>query len=409
MILGMTCAHCDPYKTKAHFRFISAFREPRWLVKIGSSRAYLSFLGAFSPVFLKSMIWSGVFRETDALDDDAQLHNRSLVVVRAAKERGITIKAIKLFGKFPTNFFSANANGKKILFEGIPLLEVGYVQPIDLDDKSALKKILKDHGLPYAEGGAFRDAKAALRYAHELNFPLVVKPRSGSLSKHVTCGVRDEASLKEAVHVAQIVSRDFVVEEFVKGDVYRITVVNHKMLACCLRESPNVIGDGAHTINELMQIKNEDPRRGDAHKKNFTLHKIRLTPRGLSILAAQDFTPESVPPKGKKVYLHDKVVLACGADIHDKTDELHPDNRAMFLKLSRLLKAPIVGIDFICGDISRSYRDQKCAIIEANSLPYFDMHHYPTVGKPRDVARHIVDAMLTPPSPSSPPDLNAKG
>ena len=102
---------------------------------------------------------------------------------------------------------------------------------------------------------------------------------------------------------------------------------------------------------------------------------------------------ESVLPKGTKARLHNKIILKCGADIHDKTDEIHPDNVALFQKISRLCDTPLVGLDFICQDISLPHHRQECAVLEANSLPYIDMHHYPLTGQPRNVAGLIVDYM----------------
>ncbi len=223
---------------------------------------------------------------------------------------------------------------------------------------------------------------------------MVVKPNAGSLSKHVTCNIQNEVGLREAVRIARIVSREFVVEEFIEGDVYRITVVNGAVVAACLREAPNVIGDGVSTVQRLIDIKNRDPRRGMIHQKNFTLHLIVVTARTHELLSTQGEGLESVPLKGKKVYLHDKVVLACGADIHDVTDMLHPDNKALFENAAKLCRASLVGIDFIAKDISKSFCEQKCAIIEANSLPYIDMHHYPVTGKERNVAGEILDLYL---------------
>ena len=124
------------------------------------------------------------------------------------------------------------------------------------------------------KGGCFRKAQKALFYAKELGFPLVVKPKLGSLSKHITCNIQNEADLKKAIKIVQIINPEFIVEKFIEGDVHRITLVDHKMAGCCLREAPNVIGDGMHTITELIEIKNEHPWRGETHHKNFTLHKI---------------------------------------------------------------------------------------------------------------------------------------
>ena len=102
---------------------------------------------------------------------------------------------------------------------------------------------------------------------------------------------------------------------------------------------------------------------------------------------------ESVLPPGTKAYLHSKIILKCGADIHDKTDEVHPDNIALFQNFPPL-RYPLVGLDFICQDISRPYHQQECAVLEANSLPYIDMHHYPATGQPRNVASLIMDYVL---------------
>jgi len=340
------------------------------------------------------MIGVGILKEVDALSSDEQLHNRSLVIARAAHERGITMKALKLSGTRETNLFSFVISGRKIIFEGLPLIEVGHVQPVDFDDKFTLKQILKENGFPYARGMAFHNSAMALAYAKTLGFPLVVKPRSGSLSRHTTCDIRSESALREAIRVVQMISREYVLEEFIPGDVYRVTLVGDRVLACCLREPPNVIGDGIHMVEELITMKNEDARRGDIHQKNFTLHKIHSGQKAKSLLAELGLNSKSVPPSKKKIYLHDKVVLGCGADIHDKTDEIHPDNRIVLERLSRFLRAPIVGIDIIAEDIAKPFREQACAIIEANSLPYIDMHHFPVTGQPRDVAGYIVDVAL---------------
>ena len=276
----------------------------------------------------------------------------------------------------------------------LPTDDIAKISKIDFDDKYKLKQILKYNNLPCAEGECFHAIKSALAYAKKLGFPLVVKPKLSSLSKHVACNIQNEADLKKAIKVAQIINSEFIVEKFIEGDVYRITLVDHKMAAGCMREAPNVVGDGIHTIIGLIETKNKHPWRGEAHQKNFTLHKISVDESARIFLAKQGLTMESVLPKGFKARLHNKIILKCGADIHDKTDEIHPDNIALFEKISRLCDAPLVGLDFICRDISRPHHQQECAVLEANSLPYIDMHHYPVTGKPRNVASLIMDYVL---------------
>ena len=117
-----------------------------------------------------------------------------------------------------------------------------------------------------------------------------------------------------------------------------------------------------------------------------TLQKRSVT--GVEVPTSQRFD-------GKTVYLQEKVILACGADIHDRTDEIHVETIKMFQKAAQLCDTALIGFDFICEDISKSYLTQDCAIIEANSCPSIDMHHFPVSGKVRDVAGKLLDHCFT--------------
>lgn len=341
------------------------------------------------------MLFLNLIKEIDVSDANELIYNRSLLVVQEARRRGIEIKSLATFGKYPTNFFSVIVNNKKHFFNGLPLLEEGVVSRIDLDDKLVLKRHLKINGFPCARGEVFHNVKPAVHYGVTLGFPLVVKPRAGSLSKHTTVNIVNEKELREAIRVARMISVEFMVEEYVPSNVYRITVVGGRVLACCLREPPNIIGDGIHSISELVKNKNADPRRGDISQRNTTLHKIAFDENTLGFLMKQGVGAATVLSQGKKIYLNHKVILGCGADIHDVTDDLHQESKDMFLRLARSLDASVVGIDFIAEDIMKSYNEQRCAILEANSLPYIDMHHFPVSGKARDIAGAIMDEFLS--------------
>lgn len=398
------CLHCDPYPSRNnHFPeklesllfSITTFFAPfeRLLQKF--PRFHIATNKAIFGNFFRILLLFKIIREVEAQDSDEDLYNRSLVVVREARKRGIKIKSLKLFGK-ATSHFSIEINGAKKIFESLPHLVIEHISPVDFDDKGKLKELLQKQNLPHPQGRTFGNYSSALRYVqNSIGFPVVVKPRFGSLSKHTTCNIKTENHLQDAVKIAKIISKEFVVEKFIEGSVHRITVVNGEVVASCLREPPNVVGDGKRTIRKLIEIKNQNPVRGLSHQKNFTLHKIMVSARTNYLLLSQNLNLGSVPPKGQKVYLHDKVILACGADIHDSTDKIHPENKVLFKKVYELCNTPLIGIDFITKDISKSHYEQKCAVIEVNSLPYIDMHHYPVTGKERNVAGHILDYYIS--------------
>jgi cyanophycin synthetase len=392
------CFHCDPYpndsrhtaeKLEQTLVSITGFFSPYERLLKKSPRLYFMVNKLILNTLFQPLLLLRILTEVEALDTDDGLYNRSLVVIREARNRGIEIKSLRLLGK-PTNHFSIVTNKKKEFFEGLP--DMGHAAHIDFDDKGVLKRLLQQAGLPHPRGKTFRSCLPALQYIQdEIGFPVVVKPRAGSLSKHTTCNIKTAEQLQEAVEIAKIISKEFIVEEFIQGDVHRITIVNGVIVASCLREKPNVIGDGKHTVRELVEIKNQSPKRGDRYQKNTTLHKISISPRSNLVLLDQGLNLESVPVDGKKIYLHDKVILACGADIHDTTDQIHPENAILFKKVYQLCEAPLIGIDVITKDISKPHIDERCAVLEVNSQPYIDMHHYPVTGQPRNVAGHILD------------------
>lgn len=398
-----TCLHCDPYPGNNHtyekieklfFPVYTIFNPLERLLK-KFPQLNITVNRAIFGGFFRVLLACKIFQEADIQDSDEGLYNRSLVVVREARKRGITIKSLRFLGK-STNHFSIEMNGVKNFFEGFPHLTTGYVCSVDFGDKGKLKKLLEKEKLPHPRGCVFRDYLPVWRYIkNTLGFPVVIKPSCGSLSKHVTCNIQSENQLKKAIEIVNMVSKEFVVEEYIEGDVHRVTMVNGEVVASCLREPPNIVGNGQHTIQELIEIKNKNPHRGVTHQKNFTLHKIIISARSNLLLSLQNLNLDSVPLNGKKVYLHDKVILACGADIHDTTDKVHPENIVLFKKVYELCAAPLIGIDFITKDISKPHHEQKCAIIEVNSMPYIDMHHYPVTGKARNVASYVLDYFVS--------------
>src|SRR3989339_1903918 len=366
------CRHCDPIVSHPwHFsERVGSFLFPlkRFLTpaKLRLENKFPKFISVLHKIILynlfRALLVVRILKEADIADNDETISNRTLVVAREMAKRGIVAKSFKFLGKETTNFFSIKIKNKKIFFEVLPTEEIAKITKIDFDDKYEFKLILQSANLPRAEGERFSKIRPALAYAKKLGFPLAVKPNNSSLSKHITCDIQNEADLKKAIRVAQIINPYFIVEKFIKGDTHRITLVNHKMAGCCMREAPNVTGDGIHTMAELIEIKNRHPWRGEAHQKNFTLHKIAADENARSFLAKRGLTIETVLPEGSKAYLRDKIILKCGADIHDKTDEVHPDNTALFQKVSRLCEAPLIGLDFICQDISRPHHQQECAL-----------------------------------------------
>src|SRR3989344_129971 len=162
--------------------------------------------------------------------------------------------------------------------------------------------------------------------------------------------------------------------------VHRATVIGGKLIGVLRRDPTSVIGDGVKTVRELIDIENTNPIR-----KGPIFHVIEYNSDLDAELQRQNLTLESVPSKDVTVILSQKTSRGLGGGATDVTEVSHPDNNAVFEHIARVLDYPVVGIDFIIDDISRSWKDETlCGVIECNSLPFIDLHVYPLIGKPRN-------------------------
>jgi D-alanine-D-alanine ligase-like ATP-grasp enzyme len=345
--------------------------------------------------FLEAFVLIGLAKKQKRPDDGTLLLARCLW--EEADARGIEMYEWRLFG-LPRNIlvarFPRGIGGKRqkaIAFEGIPAASYERDRVEWIDDKARLKEEFSATGLPVARGGSVSSPKQALKLYRSLTPPVIVKPRSGSGSRHTVLHITDEAELIRAFRVAKQVSPQVVLEEELEGPVYRATVVNGKFVAAIRRDPPHVVGDGVHTVAELVEEANKHPARSGPY-----FSKIELNEKAEKELAWQGVALTDVPAKGLFIYFHQKVNWSVGGTTADVTDEVHPDNQALFEKAAQILHAPITGIDFIIKNISSSWKEQKrCGILECNSMPFFDNHHLPFEGKPRNVAAAIWD-MVTP-------------
>ncbi|TSC53111.1 MAG: hypothetical protein LiPW39_434, partial [Parcubacteria group bacterium LiPW_39] len=111
----------------------------------------------------------------------SKVYNRTLVLLDEAQKRGIKTGAVLFLGRYNNHFF-AEVNGRKIFFEGLPLGRRPLkAANLFVDDKAEIKKILRQNELPFVEGKSFWSRVQGLKYARQLGWPLVVKPRWGSV------------------------------------------------------------------------------------------------------------------------------------------------------------------------------------------------------------------------------------
>jgi cyanophycin synthetase len=276
-------------------------------------------------------------------------------------------------------------------------------------DKEMTLQLLAAAGLPVPQSKAVRTLDGALEVARRIGFPVVVKPLDGNHGRGVVLDLRDEEAVTRAFPVAQGESRGgrVVVESYLVGSDYRFLVVGGRMVAVAERVPAHVVGDGTHTVRELVDITNSDPRRGVGHEKVLT--RIVLDEAANELLAAQGLTLDDVPAKDAVVKITLTANMSTGGSSIDRTMEAHPDNVEIAEEAARVIGLDVAGIDFMAVDITEPVREAGGGIVEVNAAPGFRMHTNPTVGEPQYIAKPVIDLLFPPGTPSRIPIIGITG
>jgi cyanophycin synthetase len=268
-------------------------------------------------------------------------------------------------------------------------------------DKEETNKILGALGLPVPRQELVQSQSEAVRAANRLGGLVVTKPYNGNHGRGITIGITGDDAVRAGFASAHEHSRSVIVETFVSGDDHRLLVVNGELIAATKRTPGHVVGDGVKTIAELVDIVNQDPRRGVGHEKVLT--RLILDEQATMMMARAGYTADSIPKSDEIVYLRSTANLSTGGTATDVTDIIHPDNRDMAVRAVRAIGLDVGGVDFISPNIAESYKSIGGAICEINAAPGFRMHVAPSTGTPRDAAGPVIDMLFPPGTPSRVP------
>ncbi len=276
-------------------------------------------------------------------------------------------------------------------------------------DKKLTNKLLAGTGVPVPRADVVRNADEAVAAAVRIGYPVAVKPLDGNHGRGVILNLADEASVRDGYAIARKESRNggVVVESFLSGNDYRCLVIGGTLRAVAQRIPAHVDGDGTHSLTELIEATNADPRRGIGHEKVLT--RINIDEESIVYAAEQGFAPSDVPPAETRVFLKRTGNMSTGGISIDRTEEIHPENAEIAEQAARVVGLDIAGIDFICPDISVPVRETGGGIVEVNAAPGFRMHTHPTEGEAQYVAKPVIDMLFPPGSAARIPIVAVTG
>jgi cyanophycin synthetase len=334
-------------------------------------------------------------RQLRELDEDVRLGPSTGSIVYAAVARNIPYR--RLTGGSLVQF---GWGSKQRRIQAAETDRTSALAEAIAQDKELTKKMLHAAGVPVPAGRPVVDADDAWAAACEIGGDIdgkiggavVVKPKDGNQGKGVAVDLTTKEQVQAAYAVALKISDEVMVEQYLPGYDYRMLVVGNKLVAAARREPPMVIGDGVHTVRQLVDLVNSDPRRGSGHATSLT--RICFDDTALARLAVDGLNAESIPAKGTRVILRNNANLSTGGTATDVTDDVHPDFAARAIAAAQMVGLDIAGVDIVCNNVLRPLEEQGGGIVELNAAPGLRMHLQPSYGKGRAVGEAIVAHMF---------------
>jgi len=372
--------------------------------EVGREAGELAFrlLDSLLPAELQSADHPSDFDFEEELDELIRFTQRralgpsTAALVRAAEERDIPWVRLNQYSLVQLGF---GKNQRRI--QATVTSQTRHIAVEIASDKEEAAGILSKLGLPVPQQRCVRTEAGAVQAARRIGFPVVVKPLNANHGRGASLNLTDDEHVATAFGHANQYSRSVIVESFIEGQDHRMLVIDGKLIAVAKRVPGHVVGDGEHTIAELVDITNADPRRGIGHEKVLT--RIEIDHQAERLLEQFGYGLDTVPPADEVVYLRSTGNLSTGGTAVDVTDQVHPDNREMAVRAALAVGLDVAGVDFLTTDITESFKDVGGAICEVNAAPGFRMHVAPSQGEPRDAAGPVIDMLYPQGTPSRVP------
>jgi len=324
------------------------------------------------------------FRELFDYADDVRLGPSSRAILDAAVERGIPSyrlsngSLVQLGeGIHQRRIWTAETDATSAIAESIA------------SDKDLTKRLLRNVGVPVPLGRMVTSPEDAWAAAQEVGFPVVVKPCDANHQRGVSIELTEREEIEKAYHWAIEAGEttDILVEQFARGQHHRLLVVGDRMVAASRGHTETVVGDGQHTVAELVKKVNEDPRRGEAYTDPLGIVLLNATAR--IELSKQGLTVDSIPERDRRV-----LIQRTGDLTTDCTDAVHPVTAQQAVLAARIVGLDVAGLDVLATDISQPLAPQRGAVVEVNAGPSLTPHVAPLFGNPQPVGNAILELLF---------------
>ncbi len=317
-------------------------------------------------------------------DDLKDLELSTQILINEAVDMGFEVS---ILDRFANAIEIKNKNKSEIIFQATKTNLDKYSNVLVMENKLLTKYVLDQAKIHTPKG---IDITLGEEYDISIfnNKPIVIKPVDTNFGLGITI-LKDynKSDVDDAVLLAFSHSNKIIIEEFFDGVEYRLLVIGDEVVSIVNRVAAHVVGDGIHTVKQLVDLKNENPLRGSGYV--LPLEKLKLSDFELNFIKNQGHSVDDILDVGQILYLRENSNVSTGGDSLEVFDVIPSRFKEIALSAAKTLDVKICGIDMIINDDFTDY-----TIIEANFNPAIQMHTYPLLGFGKNVASKILDLLF---------------
>ncbi|MGF9692477.1 N-acetylglutaminylglutamine synthetase [Rhizobium sp. 0TCS1.26] len=311
-------------------------------------------------------------RPTEAYD---ALNPYARLIVDEARRRGVHVEITDAEG----GFFRLSNGGRSVhCRESLSELTSGVAMSI-CDDKAVTRRVVERADIIVPEQMTATDDDDALQAFLDKHARVVVKPARGEQGRAVAVGLDSLEDVRKAIAAAREVCDRVLIESCFEGEDLRLVVIDFKLVAAAVRRPPHVIGDGRHSVRDLIETLSR--RRAAATGGESTIPIDAETERCLQLSGLK---LDDVLEDGREVVVRKAANLHTGGSIHDVTEIVHPRLVEAAIRAARAIDIPVVGIDLMVKNPTQP----DYVFIEANERPGLANHD------PQPTAERFLDLLF---------------
>lgn len=216
---------------------------------------------------------------------------------------------------------------------------------------------------------------------------LIVKPASSSVSNGLTLNITGTEQLKTAIEYAATFSDEVVVQQQIAGDEIRFPVLDGKVRAAILRQTPRVVGDGTSSLSQLIEKENQE-------RQKITDVMVQYPMLEGQHMSGYADTRDAVPAVGEVVELSKSTMVGGGASIYDVMSTIDQSYIAIAEKLAKPLGKGFTVVDIMIEDYTKPATRDNYAFIEFNLTPALRLFYSARDGKHFRVAEDYLAPMI---------------